>query len=246
MVQQRLQSCVHCAGNILSFSELGSSIIHRRKEVKPKPRVEKEPPLIILYPNGNPQKDRFMALTAWAKPESKAAAPQPQSRRLMQGLMWLGQRAQAWQHACLKEVPLSPRVVPLRQQAAQLLDGVLEDTLTPRQAINRWPAPQGVDKSLDVAFLALAHLEADHYDEDKIQQRLDPYYLDAQLAWLQQLWEWLSQGETVPEAFWSEYQKTRHTTGWYTEPVIGFKPLWQSCQILKLNLATWRNIVLQR
>jgi len=187
-----------------------------------------------------------MGFTHLTNPESKTKPPSPYGHRIQKGLSWLGKRATAWQQACLTELPLTPQVAPLRQQAAALLDGVLEDTLTPRQAINRWPAPQGVDKSLDVAFLALAHLEADHYDDDKTQQSLDPYYLDAQLAWLQQLWEWLSQGESVPEAFWREYQKTRHTTGWYTDPVVGFGPLWKGLHAIKTTVGLWQRIVLQR
>jgi len=168
------------------------------------------------------------------------------AHRIQDGIAWLSKQASAWKQSCLTEVPLKPQVASLRQQAAALLDGVLEDTLTPRQAINRWPAPQGVDKSLDVAFLALAHLEADHYDDDKIQQQLDPYYLDAQLEWLQQLWEWLSKGESVPEAFWHEYKKTQHTTGWYTEPVVWFAPLWKGLNSMKATVAFWRRIILQR
>ncbi|MDH4379463.1 MAG: hypothetical protein QE263_06130 [Vampirovibrionales bacterium] len=187
-----------------------------------------------------------MGFTHFAEHSPQATQSSPREQRLQKGLSWVGDRATAWRNACIAELPLATKVATLRQQAATLLNGVLEDTLTPRQAINRWPAPQGVDSSLDVAFLALAHLEADHYDHEKTQQFLDPYYLDAQLAWLQQLWEWLSQGESVPEAFWHEYKKTRLTTGWYTEPVVGFGPLWKGLHSIKATWKLWRRIVLQR
>ena len=81
-----------------------------------------------------------------------------------------------------------------RERAAQLLEAVVEERIEPCMAINRWPESNNhPDPSLDCAYLALWHFEA---DEDK--QKTEVFYLDAQLELLQQMANFLKSGQDLP------------------------------------------------
>lgn len=81
-----------------------------------------------------------------------------------------------------------------RQRAAQLIEAVLDERVEPRIAINRWPEPtQEIDRSLDCAYQALWHFEA---DEDK--QKTELFYMDAQLELLRQIARHLQAGQDLP------------------------------------------------
>jgi hypothetical protein len=83
---------------------------------------------------------------------------------------------------------------PFRQQVAALLDAVADEQVAPQVAINRWPVPQGhQDASLDCAFWALWHFEA-----DEAQQQSELYYMDTQLELLRQMAGFLGQGRDLP------------------------------------------------
>lgn len=93
--------------------------------------------------------------------------------------------------------------VKRRQQAAQLLEDVLDERLTAQVAINRWPSPEDQkDPSLHCAFLALWHLEA-----DEVQQQTEIYYMDAQLELLRQMSNYLKAGKDLPDYMLANYIK---------------------------------------
>lgn len=81
-----------------------------------------------------------------------------------------------------------------RLKAAQLLEAVIEESIEPRMAINRWPESQNTpDPSLDCAFIALWHFEA-----DESQQKTELFYMDTQLELLRQIAEHLKAGHELP------------------------------------------------
>lgn len=89
-----------------------------------------------------------------------------------------------------------------RQRAAQLLQAVINEEIEPRIAINRWPEPQQEqDASLDCAYLALWHFEA---DEEK--QKTELFYMDAQLELLRQMARQLQTGQELPPYILSLYR----------------------------------------
>jgi HrpA-like RNA helicase len=97
----------------------------------------------------------------------------------------------------MHEKPLS-----LRQQVAQLLEDVLMERLSPQVAINRWPVPKTVqDPSLECAFWALWHFEA-----DEVQQQTEMYYMDAQLELLRQMARFLAQDQDLPPYMLASYK----------------------------------------
>lgn len=81
-----------------------------------------------------------------------------------------------------------------RQRAAQLLEAVIDEAIEPRIAINRWPeSPDVPDPSVDCAYLALWHFEA-----DETQQKTEVFYMDAQLELLRQVTSHLKMGRDLP------------------------------------------------
>ncbi len=89
----------------------------------------------------------------------------------------------------------------LRKQAAQLLEAVIDERVSPQFAINRWPETvECPDPSLESAFQALWHFEA---DEDK--QKHELFYLDAQLELLRQMAGFLKHGHALPGYFLRSY-----------------------------------------
>lgn len=123
------------------------------------------------------------------------------------------------------------KVVAYRQQTAQLLNGVLAEALTPQQAVNHWPCPQGVDASIDLAMQALLHFES---DEDEQQTEL--YYLDAQLQWLGDIANVLSVGESLSPAMLQGLTPDL-STGYYDPDRAKWGPLLTLFQWLAKN---WR------
>jgi hypothetical protein len=87
-----------------------------------------------------------------------------------------------------------PTQTERRMKAGQLLEAVIDETLEPRMAINRWPESSDFpDASLDCAYLALWHFEADEF-----QQQTELFYMDAQLELLRQIAEHLKAGRDLP------------------------------------------------
>lgn len=106
-----------------------------------------------------------------------------------------------------------------RKQVAEILHNVYWEDWTPLQGLARWPYPAGQDASLDVAFQALAHLEG---DEDRHQQ--EPYWLDAQLAWIDALSKHLATGQALSSTVLGAYLYTGSLT---TSPAWEHWLLWQ-------------------
>ncbi len=104
-----------------------------------------------------------------------------------------------------------------RQQAGCLLNDVLEERLAAQLAITRWPesgAQDLPDPSLDTAWQALWHFEADEH-----RQKTELFYLDAQLELLRQMAGFLSQGQDLPAYFLHRYSKEHRIRFFYNLPV---------------------------
>ncbi len=106
-----------------------------------------------------------------------------------------------------------------RQQVAAVLAKVYWEVWTPLQGLARWPYPAGVDASIDVAFQALAYLEA---DED--YHAAEVYWLDAQLQWINTIIEHLKTGEPLPAAVLASYSPGMVTSP-YWEKVTLLRPV---------------------
>ncbi len=117
-----------------------------------------------------------------------------------------------------------------RQQVAEVLAKVYWEVWTPLQGLARWPYPAGLDASIDVAFQALAYLEA---DED--YHATDTYWLDAQLQWLNTLIEHLKTGQPLPAAVLATYSSAMVTSP-YWEQVTMLRPV---IMVVKKMVATW-------
>lgn len=113
--------------------------------------------------------------------------------------------------------PIPPSVRPepdnriLRQQAAQLIEAVLDERMEARLAILRWPE-QGLlpDPSLEIAYQALWHFEA-----DETQQQSELFYLDAQLELLRQIAWFLKDGRDLPAHFLQGYSPAHQPRYFY-------------------------------
>lgn len=98
-----------------------------------------------------------------------------------------------------------------RKQAGQLLDALLDECISAQVALNRWPeTDEPGDSSLDIAYQALWHFEA---DEDKQQTEL--FYMDAQLELLRQIAGFLNRGEALPAYMLRIYAPEHHTRFFY-------------------------------
>ncbi len=111
------------------------------------------------------------------------------------------QQKRDWSHAILE------RVTMRRKQAADLMEGVLEERFKPVFALTRWPENQDNDLSLDVAYHILWHHES---DEDNQQQEV--FYMDAQLELMTQVIRYMSQGKPLPPYFVSAYSPDMTTS----------------------------------
>ncbi|MEB3244725.1 MAG: hypothetical protein VKJ06_01930 [Vampirovibrionales bacterium] len=92
-----------------------------------------------------------------------------------------------------------------RQHAGHLLEAVLDETLTARQALNRWPlfAPgkPEPDPSLAAAYQALWHFES---DEEKQQGQV--FYMDIQFEMLSAMSRFLKLGQPLPPDILTHYE----------------------------------------
>lgn len=126
-----------------------------------------------------------------------------------------------------------------RQQAAALLEAVLDERLAPAVALNRWPddSGSGQDVSLDVAYQALWYFEA---DEDR--QRTQVFYLDAQLELLRQMAGVLGKGRPLPD-----YMQQEYSPDWFARYYYPSNPLtdifrWAR-RVFAIFWRTWRSAV---
>ena len=104
--------------------------------------------------------------------------------------------------ASIMNFAVPPTQAERRLKAAQLIDAVIEERLEPRLAINRWPESQKLpDPSMDCAYLALWHFEA-----DEVQQQTEVFYLDAQLELLRQIADHLRADRNLPPYILRTYQ----------------------------------------
>jgi hypothetical protein len=82
-----------------------------------------------------------------------------------------------------------------------LVNNLLDESLSPRQVINTWPAPYpSGDRSLDAIYQMVWHVEA-----DENQQAQEPLYLDTQLASLELAYWALRQNRDLPETILLAY-----------------------------------------
>lgn len=111
-----------------------------------------------------------------------------------------------------------------RQEAAELMEAVLDERITPQQALNQWPSGNWYDTSLAVAYQMLWHLEA---DED--QQQTELYYMDAQLALIQETARILFRGADLPPHLSMVYPHTHQVR--YYQGASFFHWLW--CDVMQ-------------
>lgn len=112
------------------------------------------------------------------------------------------------------------RAVAYRKQAAALLEGVVNDQLPARTALNCWPVLGNEDPSVQCAYTMLWYLEADedrHFEE--------PFYADIQLKVLAEAAQLLKQGEPLPAAWLAEYG-IRQAPPEYMDSWLWRHPLW--------------------
>lgn len=138
------------------------------------------------------------------------------------------------QAQCSPPSVASETLIAARQLAGQLLLDVFDEILTPRQGINRWPVVRGRDRSLDTAYQALLHFEA-----DEKQQREIPFYMDAQLELIRQMGGQLVKGQELPVYMLAAYDEElrEHWSGWYDEKVVLLTPWTRLARNLK---GTWK------
>lgn len=116
----------------------------------------------------------------------------------------------------LPSLQTSPELIALRQRAAKLLEDVLDERISPQLAINRWPeAGELPDPSLEIAYQALWHFEA---DEDK--QQSEVFYLDAQIELLRQMAVFLKDGRELPAYFLKGYSPDHTVRFFYDRTVV--------------------------
>jgi hypothetical protein len=118
-----------------------------------------------------------------------------------------------------------PQKMTLRQQAAQLLEAVVQERMEPRLAINRWPESlESPDPSLEVAYQALWYFEA-----DEERHRTELFYLDAQLELLRQMAAFLKADQTLPSYMRQAYTAEHQARFYYPHTVL------QACRVYGLR-----------
>jgi len=111
-------------------------------------------------------------------------------------------------------------IITRRKLAARLLEAVVDEEMTPQVALNRWPYqnPEALidenDPSLDIAYQALWHFEA-----DETQQKTEIFYLDAQLTLLQQMANTLALGQPLPEHLLEAYTPEHRARFFFNQPL---------------------------
>jgi hypothetical protein len=111
----------------------------------------------------------------------------------------------------LMSFDLPANLLGRRLKAAGLLAAVIDESMEARLAINRWPLkPDEPDASLDCAYLALWHFEADETKQQTIE-----FYLDAQLELLKQIAAHLKTGRDLPAHILHTYLPTARIRFYY-------------------------------
>jgi hypothetical protein len=112
-------------------------------------------------------------------------------------------------------------ITQARQQAAQLLDAVVKETLDPDAALHHWPRLS--DPSLHVAYQALLHFSVDREGYHKTES----YYADVQLQWLGELAATLATGQ--PLAYYQQVGYARTITHYWRPPRwwVALQNAWQ-------------------
>lgn len=127
------------------------------------------------------------------------------------------------------------RLSLLRQEASRLIGQVLDERISPRFALNRWPGDPDAeaDASLASAYQALWHFEA-----DEEQQQKELYYLDAQMELLKQMARHLASGNVLPDYLCRSYPKD-HTVLYYEEKRV----LKEAVELThRVALSLWSNL----
>lgn len=94
------------------------------------------------------------------------------------------------------------RAIAYRKQAGALIDGVLDNSLSARAALNSWPMEGNQDPSVQCAYTILWFFESDQ--EERHQQEL--YYADLQVKLLMEVCTQLKQGLALPPNLLHEYK----------------------------------------
>ncbi len=119
---------------------------------------------------------------------------------------------------------LEAQMLRNRLSAGHLLDAVLDERMEARQAIVRWPETgECPDLSLDVAYQALWHFEA-----DEERQRGELFYMDAQFELLSQMARYLLAGKPLPPYMLKAYSPDYRVRFFYGQDF--WRDLWQELQ----------------
>ena len=141
-----------------------------------------------------------------------------------------------------------------RQQAARLIQAVLDEEVSAGYALTAWPeggstAEMAEDTSLQAAYQSLWHFEA---DEDR--QKSELFYMDAQLELLGQMTRHLSRGRDLPPYMLNAYVNTysckeHRATYYHHHSFFGtlfqdlFGTLWDAMQIA---FEAWKNLLIRQ
>lgn len=112
------------------------------------------------------------------------------------------------------------RAIAYRKQASALLDAVLAEDITPRAALNCWPAMGNEDPSVRCAYTMLWFFEA-----DEERHHLEMFYADLQIKTLQEASHCLRQGEPLSSALLRDYQQVMAPPE-YSDAWVWQQPLW--------------------
>lgn len=92
-------------------------------------------------------------------------------------------------------------ILQARKKAAELLIGVLRQTINFREAVKTFPQQEG-DESLKCAFHILLY-----YDADEEYREANPDYANEQNEYIEYISDILSHGEDIPANIILEYKK---------------------------------------
>lgn len=112
------------------------------------------------------------------------------------------------------------RRIAYRRQVAALIESVLDETITARDAINAWPSYCNEDPSVQAVYTMLWYFES---DEDRRWQEM--HYSDVQFQLLIECVNHLKQGNPLPLQLLDVY-RSRQAPPDFSLKWLWTRPLW--------------------
>lgn len=124
-----------------------------------------------------------------------------------------------------------------KQLAGLLIECVLDNRLTPREAINRWPVyNNGTDVSMEVALKILWYFEA-----DELMHKTEPFYTDLQIALLIDVAKCFAADQPLPLYIINAYRVKKEPVYFYSQNTFV-----NSCLIeVQKIVVMWQNLLVQ-